>query len=173
VKELSRLLVAMSACCQFARQSVDVPATGTQQVLIARKELTDKLASLATIPSIAPAENDCLKLIVAAEELETLERLVGELGDIATGGATAVETTVTGEGLKECWANQPSSVTVTPRDHNSKVVKVFWSVLFSKLVSQHQAHYYSRSVIILLAKMNSLFYKKEFYNIFVVVQCTR
>jgi len=120
----------MMACCQFTRQSVDVPATGAQQVLIARKELTDRLASLSTMPSIPPAENDCLKFIVAPEELEAFETLVGELGDIATGGATAVETTVTGEGVKECWANQPSTVTVTPRDHNSKVVKVFCPFYF-------------------------------------------
>ena len=136
MKELHHLLVAMTACCQFTRQVVDVPTTGSQQVLIAGKELTDRLTSLTTMPSVAAAENDCLKFIVAPEELESLESLVGELGDVATGGATAVETTVTGDGLKECWANQPSSVTVTPRDHNGKVVKVqirhllCWIVLF-------------------------------------------
>jgi len=127
VEELSRLLVAMTTCCQFTRQSVDVPATGAQQVLIARRELTDRLASLSPMPSIPSAENDCLKFIVAPGELEAFENLVHELGDIATGGATAVETTVTGEGLKECWSNQPSTVTITPRDHNSKVVKVLVS----------------------------------------------
>jgi len=124
VKELSHLLVAMTACCKFTQQSVNMPATGTQQVLIARKELNDRLASLSPMPNIPPAENDCLKFVVSPEELEAFETLVGELGDIATGGATAVETTVTGDGLKECWSNQPSSVTITPRDHNSKVVKV-------------------------------------------------
>lgn len=124
MKELSRLLVAMTACCQFTRQSVDMPATGAQQVLIARKELSDRLVSLGTIPNIPPAENDCLKFIMSSEELEAFDTLVGELGDIATGGATAVETTVTGDGLKECWSTQPSSVTITPRDHNGKVVKV-------------------------------------------------
>ena len=124
VKELSHLLVAMTACCQFARQSIDVAATGTQQVLIARKELIDRLASLSPMPSIPPVENDCLKFIMAAEQLETFENVVAELGDIASGGATAIETTATGEGLKECWSNQLSTVVITPRDHNSRVVKV-------------------------------------------------
>jgi len=101
-----------------------MPATGTQQVLIARKELSERLASLRPMPNIPPAENDCLKFIVSPEELEAFETVVGELGDIATGGATAVETTVTGDGLKECWSNQPSTVTIIPRDHNGKVVKV-------------------------------------------------
>ena len=134
MKELSHLLVAMTACCQFTRQSADVPATGAQQVLIASRELTDRLASLSPMPNIPPAENDCLKFIVAPDELEAFENLVGELGGIATGGATAVETTVTGEGLKECWSNQPSTVIITPRDHNGKVVKVF-KVLFCMLVN--------------------------------------
>ena len=124
MKELSHLLVAMTACCQFTRRSIDVAGAGAQQVLIARKELMDRLASLGHMPSIPPAENDCLKFIVAPEELESFQNLVGELGDIATGGATAIETTVTGDGLKECWSNQPSTVTITPRDHNSKVAKV-------------------------------------------------
>ena len=124
MKELSHLLVAMTACCQFTRRSIDVTGAGAQQVLIARKELMDRLASLGHMPSIPPAENDCLKFIVAPEELESFQNLVGELGDIATGGATAIETTVTGDGLKECWSNQPSTVTITPRDHNSKVAKV-------------------------------------------------
>jgi len=101
-----------------------MPATGTQQVLIARKELSERLASLRPMPNIPPAENDCLKFIVSPEELEAFETVAGELGDIATGGATAVETTVTGDGLKECWSNQPSTVTIIPRDHNGKVVKV-------------------------------------------------
>lgn len=124
MNELSQLLVAMTACCRFTRQSVDVPANGAQQVLIARKELTDRLASLSPMPSIPPAENDCLKFIVAPEELETFENLVGDLGDIASGGATAIETTAAGDGLRECWSNQPSTVVITPRDHNGKVVKV-------------------------------------------------
>jgi len=76
------------------------------------------------MPSIPPAENDCLKFIVAPEELETFENLVGDLGDIASGGATAIETTAAGDGLRECWSNQPSTVVITPRDHNGKVVKV-------------------------------------------------
>ena len=125
MKELSHLLVAMTACCQFTHRAVDVSVSSSaQQVLIARKELTDRLASLSSAPDIPPAENACLKFIVAPEELETFENIVGELGDIASGGATAIETTVTGEGLKECWSNQLSSVIITPRDHNGKVVKV-------------------------------------------------
>ena len=101
-----------------------MPANGAQQVLIARKELTDRLASLSPMPSIPPAENDCLKFIVAPEELEAFENFVGDLGDLASGGATATETTATGDGLKECWSNQLSTVIVTPRGHNGKVVKV-------------------------------------------------
>ena len=119
----------MTACCQFTRQSVDTPATGAQQVLIARKELSDGLAGLSPMPDIPPAENDCLRFVVSPEEVKAIETLVGELGDIATGGATAVETTVTGDGLKECWSNQPSTVTVTPRDHNGKVVKVCCQII--------------------------------------------
>jgi len=123
----------MTACCQFTRQSVDTPATGAQQVLIARKELSDGLAGLSPLPDIPPAENDCLRFVVSPEELKAIETLVGELGDIATGGATAVETTVTGDGLKECWSNQPSTVTVTPRDHNGKVVKVCCQIIFPEI----------------------------------------
>ena len=129
MQELSQLLVAMTACCQFTRRSVDVPATGAQQVLIARKELNDRLAGLSSMPHIPAAENDCLKFVMSPEELEAFETLVGELGDIATGGAAAVETTVVGDGLKECWSNQPSTVTVTPRDHNGKVVKVCFQII--------------------------------------------
>jgi len=118
------LLVTVSACCQFTRQSVSVPSTGVQQVMIARKELADRPASMNPMPNIPPAENDCLKFLVSPEELEAFESVVRGLGDIATGGATAIETEASGAGLKECWSNQPSTVIVTPRDHNGKVVKV-------------------------------------------------
>lgn len=124
MKELSELLVAMTACCHFTHQSVEMPANGAQQILIARKELADRLTSLSPMPNIPPAENDCLKFIVTPEELEAFENVVGDLGDIASGGATAIETVASGEGLKECWSNQPSTVVITPRDHNGKVVTV-------------------------------------------------
>ena len=130
MKELSRLLVAMRACCQFTRQSVNTPAAGAQQVLMARKELTDRLSNLSSLPNVLPAENECLKFMVSPDKLESFECLVGDLGDIATGGATAIETTVAGEGLKECWSNQPATVVITPRDHNSKVVKVCFQFCF-------------------------------------------
>lgn len=147
MKELSHLLVAMTACCQFTSKSIDVPANGAQQVLLARKELTDRLASLSPMPSIPPAENDCLKFIVAPEELEVFENLVVELGDIASGGATAIETTATGDGVKECWSNQLSSVTITPRDHNGKVVKVCCQFCFDLVNTIMNSRLYSSCTV--------------------------
>ena len=103
------------------------------EVLIGRRELTDRLKELGSSSIPTPAETDNLSFDVLQNDIASVENVIGALGVIGTGGAVPFETTVAGDGTRQCWPNKPATVKITARDRNGaliRVLKIFYFKCF-------------------------------------------
>jgi hypothetical protein len=122
--ELDRLIATVSSCCKFTLKSFEDSTCGAMEVLIARRELTDRLKELGTTSVQSPADSDSLSFDVRRDDITSIQNAINGLGVVGTGGAVPFETTVTGDGTRQCWPNKPTTVTITARDRKGAHVRV-------------------------------------------------
>ncbi len=95
----------------------------TPQVLLVRKEMTERLAQLAHMDlQRLPEENEFLAFNDA--ELKSARKFLKNLGGVETNSAVAFETVATGEGLKRCFVGRQALVNITTKDRLGDLVKV-------------------------------------------------
>uniref|UniRef100_A0A6Q2X4G3 Tripartite motif-containing protein 2 n=1 Tax=Esox lucius TaxID=8010 RepID=A0A6Q2X4G3_ESOLU len=110
----------INSSCNFTEQAL---SHGTEaEVLLVKKQMSERLAKLANqdLP-LQPGENDQLDFLV---ETEGLKKSIHNLGTIVTTNAVASETVATGEGLRQCVAGLPTSVTITTKDKDGELCKM-------------------------------------------------
>jgi hypothetical protein len=123
--ELNCLISTVTSCCKFTLNSFEDSTCGAMEVLIARRELTDRLKDLGISSVQSPAESDSLSFDVRRDDIASIQNAINGLGVVGTGGAVPFETTVTGDGTRQCWPNRPSTVTITARDRKGVHVRVW------------------------------------------------
>ncbi|CDQ66392.1 unnamed protein product [Oncorhynchus mykiss] len=110
----------INSSCNFTEQAL---SHGTEaEVLLVKKQMSERLSELASreLP-LQPGENDQLDFLV---ETEGLKKSIHNLGTIVTTNAVASETVATGEGLRQCVAGLPTSVTITTKDKDGELCKM-------------------------------------------------
>ncbi|XP_062333305.1 tripartite motif-containing protein 2 isoform X2 [Osmerus eperlanus] len=106
--------------CRFTEQAL---SHGTEaEVLLVKKQMSERLSELAIqdLP-LQPGENHQLDFLV---ETDGLKKSIHNLGTIVTTNAVASETVATGEGLRQCVAGLPTSVTITTKDKDGELCKM-------------------------------------------------
>uniref|UniRef100_A0AAY4AC92 Tripartite motif-containing protein 2 n=1 Tax=Denticeps clupeoides TaxID=299321 RepID=A0AAY4AC92_9TELE len=121
----------ISSSCRFTEQALSHGSEA--EVLLVKKQMSDRLTELANqeLP-LSPEENSQLDFVV---ETEGLKKSIHNLGAIVTTNAVAVETVATGEGLRQCVAGRPTSITVTTKDKDSELCRTGNACLTTCLVS--------------------------------------
>uniref|UniRef100_A0AAZ3Q0H5 B-box C-terminal domain-containing protein n=1 Tax=Oncorhynchus tshawytscha TaxID=74940 RepID=A0AAZ3Q0H5_ONCTS len=110
----------INSSCNFTEQAL---SHGTEaEVMLVKKQMSERLSELASqgLP-LQPGENDQLGFLVETEGLKTS---IHNLGTIVTTNAVASETVATGEGLRQCVAGLPTSVTITTKDKDGELCKM-------------------------------------------------
>ena len=95
------------------------------EILLVRKEMTEKLTQLATAPQDVqevPEENGFLTFNTS--DLKSAKSILSNLGCVQTNSAVSFETTATGDGLKRCEVDLPASVTITTKNRKGDAIKV-------------------------------------------------
>ena len=104
------------------------------QVLLVRKEMTERLAQLAEADiQKLPEENDFLAF--NDSELKNAKKFLKNLGGVQTNSAVAFETVASGEGLKRCYVGRQALVNITTKDRHGDLVKVGHSSFTAELIS--------------------------------------
>ncbi|XP_067105916.1 tripartite motif-containing protein 2 isoform X2 [Osmerus mordax] len=110
----------IKSSCRFTEQAL---SHGTEaEVLLVKKQMSERLSELAIqdLP-LQPGENHQLDFLV---ETDGLKKSIHNLGTIVTTNAVASETVATGEGLRQCVAGLPTSVTITTKDKDGELCKM-------------------------------------------------
>lgn len=92
---------------------------------MARKVLSDQLGGIRdNIPSSSATPAEALSFDMQPDDTSTLTGIIESLGIVGTGGAVPFETTVTGDGTKQCWPNRQATVSIIARDRDGVQVRV-------------------------------------------------
>ncbi|KAL1023491.1 hypothetical protein UPYG_G00041440 [Umbra pygmaea] len=121
----------INSTCTFTEQAL---SHGTEaEVLLVKKQMSERLNELARqeLP-LQPGENDQLDFLV---ESEGLKKSIHNLGTIVTTNAVASETVATGEGLRQCVAGLPTSVTITTKDKDGELCKMGNAVITAEITT--------------------------------------
>ncbi|KAM6972350.1 tripartite motif-containing protein 2 isoform 2-T5 [Aplochiton taeniatus] len=121
----------MNSSCNFTEQAL---SHGTEaEVLLVKKQMSERLSELASqeLP-LQPGENDQLDFLV---ETEGLKKSIHNLGTIVTTNAVASETVATGDGLRQCVAGSPTSITITTKDKDGELCKMGNAVITAELAT--------------------------------------
>ena len=118
---LETTLNNINSCSEFTENAL---RHGNEtEVLLVRKEMTEKLSQLSS-PEIQklPEENDLLAF--DDSDFRTAQKVLSKLGSVQTNSAIAFETTASGEGLKRCYTGRPAQICITTKDKNGDLIKV-------------------------------------------------
>ncbi|XP_058858021.1 tripartite motif-containing protein 2-like isoform X1 [Acipenser ruthenus] len=109
----------IKSSCNFTEQALH---HGTEaEVLLVKKQMSERLSELASQEyPLQPEENDQLDFLI---ETDGLKKSIHNLGTIITTNAVAYETVATGEGLRQCVVDHPTSVTITTKDKDGELCK--------------------------------------------------
>ncbi|MGH0145552.1 UNVERIFIED_CONTAM: hypothetical protein FKN15_022859 [Acipenser sinensis] len=109
----------IKSSCNFTEQALH---HGTEaEVLLVKKQMNERLSELASQEyPLQPEENDQLDFLI---ETDGLKKSIHNLGTIITTNAVAYETVATGEGLRQCVVDHPTSVTITTKDKDGELCK--------------------------------------------------
>ena len=130
--ELTGLQESINSCCQFTENALH--HGNETEVLLIRKEMTEKLAHLAALPvQPSPEENEYIGFV--APDIKQMQKVIGTLGSIQTNSAVSFETTAMGEGLKRCYVGRETRLTVTTKDKNGDLVKEGNAAVTAELTS--------------------------------------
>ena len=129
-QNLENMLASINSCCEFTETALK--HGNETEVLLVRKEMTEKLSQLSCqeIQKL-PEENDYLAF--NDTEFQNIKKFVSGLGSVQSNSAIAFETIATGEGLKRCYVNQPTTVCVTTKDRNGDLIKIGQSSFTAQL----------------------------------------
>ncbi|KAJ8297510.1 hypothetical protein KUTeg_024041 [Tegillarca granosa] len=126
---LETVLSKITNGCRFTEQTL---LHGSEtEILLLKKEMSEKLNELGCQVHNQPEENDCL--IFDSSQLQVLRKTITNAGTIKSNSAVAFETTANGEGLKTCYIGQPTIITVTTKDRKGELIKVGGSTLISEI----------------------------------------
>ena len=120
IEKLENTLTGINNCCEFTQNALK-HGNGTE-ILLVRKEMTDKLTQLLSKDAqTMPEENHLIRF--NQDDVSAVRKCIKDLGHIQSNSAVAFETIASGDGLKRCWANQPAQVMVTSKDRNGELIK--------------------------------------------------
>ncbi len=132
LETLESILGSINSCCEFTENAL---RHGNEtEVLLVRKEMTEKLAQLSS-PDIQklPEENDFLAF--NDSDFNNAKKYVKNLGSIQTNSAIAYETIASGEGMKRCYAGRQAVLNITTKDRNGDLIKVGHSSFSAELMT--------------------------------------
>ncbi|KAK2165942.1 hypothetical protein LSH36_44g11016 [Paralvinella palmiformis] len=130
IENLENVLAGINNCCEFTENALK--HGNETEILLVRKEMTEKLSQLSSKDvQTQPEENDFLSF--SQSDVSALRKCIKSIGNIQSNSAVAFETIAAGEGLKRCWVNRPTQVSVTSKDRNGDLIRMGHSSFSAKL----------------------------------------
>ncbi|XP_074650462.1 tripartite motif-containing protein 2-like [Tubulanus polymorphus] len=133
--DLYKLLNTIDSCCELTTNALE-HGNDTEIILI-KKEMAEKLQILATSTNkkFLPEENDML--MFTDTDTDDVKASISTFGRVQTNSAVAFQTTASGDGLKRCFTNIQTVITVTTKDRNGTLVADGSADIDAELVSNN------------------------------------